>query len=166
MLNQEVLHDLYCKKQLSIGQIAKLHGLAKSNIRRQLIRAEIQLRDRVEGIKLAGYRCAAHLKGSKLNYSIDRINKTAEARRKQAAESAAGHSVNSKGYLTFTVGPHKHRHVHTVLAEMHLLGRRLRSDEVVHHKDGNKLNNDIANLEVMTRAAHTAHHRKETANAQ
>lgn len=166
MLNQEVLHKLYCMKQLSIGQIATLHSLPKSNIRRQLIRAGIQLRDRVEGIKLAGDRCAAHLKGIKRTYSQERINRTAEARRKQAAASATGHSINSKGYLTFTVGPNKHRHVHTVMAEKHILGRPIRRDEVVHHKDGNKLNNEISNLEVMTRAAHTAHHRKEKTNAQ
>ena len=30
------------------------------------------------------------------------------------------------------------------------LGRLLNSDEVVHHKDHNKFNNDISNLEVMT----------------
>lgn len=166
MLNQELLHELYCMKQLSIGQIADRHSLPKSNIRRQLIRAGIALRDRVEGIKLAGDRCVAHLKGAKLNYSQERINKTAEARRKQAAASAAGHSINSKGYLTFTVGPHKHRHVHTVIAELHILGRPIYSDEVVHHKDGNKLNNDIANLEVMNRAAHSSLHRKEKLNAQ
>ena len=39
-----------------------------------------------------------------------------------------------------------------------ILGRELSSNEVVHHKDGNKLNNDPSNLEVMTRAEHTILH--------
>ena len=41
------------------------------------------------------------------------------------------------------------------------LGRKLRSDEIVHHKDGNKLNNSIDNLELLTRAEHINLHRTE-----
>jgi hypothetical protein len=39
-----------------------------------------------------------------------------------------------------------------------ILGRRLRSDEIVHHKDENKKNNEPGNLELMTRAEHARHH--------
>lgn len=39
-----------------------------------------------------------------------------------------------------------------------ILGRPLRSDEVVHHKDGNKLNNDPSNLEIMSATAHKKLH--------
>ena len=38
------------------------------------------------------------------------------------------------------------------------LGRKLESSEIVHHIDGDGLNNDIGNLEVMTRSEHTKHH--------
>jgi HNH endonuclease len=41
--------------------------------------------------------------------------------------------------------------------EQHL-GRELNPLEKVHHKDGNKLNNTIENLEVMTQADHMRHH--------
>jgi len=34
------------------------------------------------------------------------------------------------------------------------LGRRLRSDEIVHHKDGNPASNSGGNLEVTTKAGH------------
>ena len=37
----------------------------------------------------------------------------------------------------------------------------LKKELSVHHKDGNHRNNDISNLEVFTRAEHTAHHNKE-----
>lgn len=43
-------------------------------------------------------------------------------------------------------------------------GRKLRSDEVVHHIDGNKLNNDISNLEVLSRSEHNRIHAKENQN--
>lgn len=46
-----------------------------------------------------------------------------------------------------------HRH----LMERHI-GRKLHSDEVVHHKDGNKFNNAIENLEVVSKAEHMKIH--------
>mgnify|MGYP006921294956 CR=1 FL=1 len=49
--------------------------------------------------------------------------------------------------------------LHRVLAE-NKIGRQLKSDEVVHHKDGNKENNKISNLVVLTRSAHSKEHHK------
>jgi len=46
---------------------------------------------------------------------------------------------------------------HRLIME-YFLGRTLGKDEIVHHKDGNKLNNKIENLELMSRADHTAYH--------
>ena len=43
-----------------------------------------------------------------------------------------------------------------------LLKRLLTSEEIVHHIDHNTHNNDISNLELMTRADHAKHHGKET----
>lgn len=50
--------------------------------------------------------------------------------------------------------------VHRAVMEEHI-GRRLSPDEVVHHIDGNKMNNDISNLEVMSRKEHSSLHRKK-----
>lgn len=47
---------------------------------------------------------------------------------------------------------------HRAIMEAHL-GRTLHIDEVVHHRDGNKTNNVIENLEVIDRAGHTSLHR-------
>ena len=49
------------------------------------------------------------------------------------------------------------RHEHRVVAE-EMIGRALRSDEHVHHKDGNKHNNSPENLEVMDRDDHLRLH--------
>lgn len=45
-----------------------------------------------------------------------------------------------------------------VMAES--IGRPLRSDELVHHKDENRQNNDLSNLEVVTRFEHKVLHRE------
>ena len=47
--------------------------------------------------------------------------------------------------------------LHRVVME-NSLGRLLGRDEIVHHKDENKQNNAIENLEVMTVAEHGKHH--------
>lgn len=52
------------------------------------------------------------------------------------------------------------RHEHRVVAEQ-MLGRPLKKGEIVHHKDGNKHNNDPSNLEVMTQSDHIKEHRLE-----
>lgn len=46
---------------------------------------------------------------------------------------------------------------HRIVVENYL-GRLLRKDEVVHHKDGNKTNNDISNLVVLTQQEHSRLH--------
>ena len=68
-----------------------------------------------------------------------------------------------KGYKCLWIKGRGDVQEHIYLMEQHL-GRRLRKDEVVHHKDFNKLNNSISNLQVMTRAEHSLLHRKYETN--
>lgn len=52
---------------------------------------------------------------------------------------------------------------HRLIMEQ-VLGRALRSDEIVHHKDGNKWNNDPSNLQIVTRREHAQIHRAQIDN--
>ena len=52
------------------------------------------------------------------------------------------------------------RHEHRVVAEQ-ILGRELHKGEVVHHRDGNKRNNDPRNIVVFNSQAEHAHHHAE-----
>ena len=87
---------------------------------------------------------------SKLNRQLNPTRMTPETRAK-LRESRLG---SGRG-LTYekTYG----RHTHRVVAEQQL-GRPLRSDEIVHHIDGNKRNNNPSNLRVMTRSEHASLH--------
>lgn len=66
-----------------------------------------------------------------------------------------GTKIDSKGYLAVTAGPQRGKRVHTLVAEA-ILGRELKPDEEVHHRDGNKLNSDWRNLQVLGKAEHGA----------
>lgn len=66
-----------------------------------------------------------------------------------------GMKVDSKGYLTITAGSQRGKRVHILVAEA-TLGRKLKEDEEAHHRDGNKLNSDWRNLQVLSKAEHGA----------
>lgn len=51
------------------------------------------------------------------------------------------------------------------LIMQNVLGRKLARNEVVHHIDGNKSNNSLENLVVMTRSEHSAMHQKGKKNS-
>lgn len=71
-----------------------------------------------------------------------------------------GAYIDDKGYLRISAGPQRGKRLHTLIAEA-ILGRELKPDEDVHHKDQNKLNIDWRNLKVMGHKEHGAVSRKQ-----
>lgn len=72
----------------------------------------------------------------------------------------AGMHISQKGYWRYSSGEHRGQYVHRVLMEKHL-GRKLRKDEIVHHRDSNRLNYEEHwdgkwNLIVMGEREHNA----------
>ena len=55
------------------------------------------------------------------------------------------------------------RKEHILVMEQHI-GRKLKLGEIVHHIDGNKTNNDISNLQLMTAQEHSRMHREKEIN--
>ena len=78
-----------------------------------------------------------------------------------------GRALASNGYILIRVGVSHHladcrgyAYEHRLVAEK-ITGRKLFENEVVHHKDGNKQNNQPENLEVFSSIAeHSLEHRK------
>ena len=82
--------------------------------------------------------------------------KQSEERRGAGTPWYKGGYISDKGYKVITVDRKKYQE-HRYLMEQHL-GRKLTRNEEVHHLDDNKLNNDINNLIVLSKADHTKLH--------
>jgi len=67
-----------------------------------------------------------------------------------------GYTITTQGYKAIKING-KYVLEHRIIME-NFIGRKLYSDEVVHHKDHNKLNNNIKNLELLIKQDHDRLH--------
>jgi hypothetical protein len=74
-----------------------------------------------------------------------------------------GGEKNVKGYIYVLFPKHKHANVNGSVQRSHLIWEQFtgyypQNHEVIHHVDGNKLNDVIENLRIMTRSEHSRMH--------
>ena len=98
-------------------------------------------------------------------YCAEQLGRSFYATHKKAASlglvSEWEHECLDKdGYKHTYISRRNKPREHRLIIEEYL-GRKLTSNEVVHHIDGNRINNDLGNLQVMTRAEHMNHHRSD-----
>jgi hypothetical protein len=143
----------------SLTDLSAKYSVSVSTARYHVLKANV-LCSRTDGIRLAAKsgKIANSLRGRKRELTEDHRKAIAAARVKWCQEHALGVSIKPSGYLEITRGENKGRSVHVVKMEQRL-GRRLLPDEVVHHIDGDRLNNEDSNLELLTRSIHARLHR-------
>lgn len=98
-------------------------------------------------------------------YCADMLGRSKDALNKKVKKM--GLKINWKyvyesgdGYLVNCSDRNNRYHIHRRVME-EKLGRKLTSNEIVHHIDGNKLNNDPSNLIIVTRKEHIKIHRED-----
>jgi len=145
---------------MSIPEISSDTGIALSTIRFRLKKLNV-LRSIKDASKIAAAKGKfSHSKGKTRIFSDQWKRNISAAKIRYADDNAKGTSLKPSGYIEITRGLNKSRSEHVVIME-ESIGRRLFSNECVHHKDGNRSNNDISNLELMTRSEHARLHAKE-----
>jgi hypothetical protein len=127
------LCGLVCKNQISASHIQEKHNMTTVEY------------------KALGYDTLSPNRRNKVAQHF----KIAEIKRNYGADhhNFKGGHINSSGYRVISrLGKHNLLE-HRVIAEQKI-GRPLQKGEVVHHVDGNRLNNHPDNLQVMTQAEH------------
>lgn len=158
-IDPEKLSFLYAESRLSIPQIGEQLNVSLSTIRLRLKECGL-LRSRAEAVRLARDqgRLGSGNRGKTRVFTEDWKRNLSASLCASKGKTAAGVSLKPSGYIEITRGEHKSRSEHVVVMEAHI-GRRLNKDEVVHHIDRNRSNNDLSNLQLMTRSEHTRMHR-------
>lgn len=164
IFDHDILKILYVDQEKSIPAVSAELSVSRSTVRSRLSDLGL-LRSRSDAIRLAAMqgKLGVHLRGIKRSFTPEWCANIAAAKRRNADANAKGVSIKPNGYAEYTRGENKGRSVHVVLME-EKIGRRITSNEVVHHKDHNRSNNDLQNLALMTRSEHTSLHNKENIN--
>ena len=145
----------------SIPEISNMTGIHRSTVRYNLNKIGV-LRSIKDSLKIASEKgkLGGGFRGKNRIFSDEHKKAISLSRLKHAEANAKGVSLKPSGYIEITRGENKGRPHHRVVMESHI-GRKLETWEHVHHKDGNRTNNDISNLELMSASEHMSHHAKE-----
>ena len=155
-VNKVELVDMYLKGVMSIPDISRKTGIARSMVRFYLLKEGVKLRTREEAVRLAAPKISAFHKGRKVTFTEEWKHNISEGRKKYYKDKARGYRIHN-GYRIITVGENSGRREHVVIMEQHI-GRRLKSGEVVHHINGVTPDNRIENLALMTSSEHSRLH--------
>ncbi len=107
--------------------------------------------------KTCSKSCLAKLKSSQMSGKGNHQHGRTGAER--GAAFKGGRRISSWGYVLIAVGRNKYEFEHRLLMEAHI-GRKLNHDEHVHHINGNKQDNRLENLEILTKPEHVRLHNK------
>lgn len=150
-IHAELLRELYVKQRLSTLDIGRKLGCSKKTVRLRLLEHAFKLRPLKQALAIS----KTHGRNVK------------QGRGEKALGWKGGRRRNC-GYVMIFCPDHPLAGVtgyvmeHRLIMEAHI-GRYLRDDEEVHHRNEIRSDNRLENLQLMTKSEHMAHHARERA---
>lgn len=147
-VSKEIIR-LYVEEKMSMRMIEKQTGIGRNKVMK-ILRENSVTRSRKDALKNAVSMGRIIPKDHPGLHTKEAIEKGIKKRYPNGVRGSYIH----RGYVVLNDG----RFEHVVIIE-DLIGRKLKPDEVVHHKNQIRNDNRIENLQLMTRGDHTALHR-------
>jgi hypothetical protein len=164
---------MYIEQQNSMRQISNKYHTHHNKIAKILKDNNCQIRTKNEQAKLT-YKFFKHpflgLKGDKAYWAYKRVKSIKERQLRSKMFSGeknpswkGGRRMHSQGYVLVYLPNHPNADAHGCILEHRLvaeqiLGRPLKTEEYVHHKNGNKTDNRLENLEITNMSDHARYH--------
>lgn len=147
-VKKEEFIDLYINKKLSGLEIARHFKIGRTTVSRYIKRYGLEPRS-ISEIR----------KNKKWSPSAEQIQKSIAYNKAHSGEkspSYKGGHINKDGYKVIRKDG-KYYKEHRYIMMQHI-GRELSRNEDVHHINGNKLDNHIENLQLLTKSEHSQLH--------
>lgn len=168
LISSEVLRQLYLVQRLAIRPISKILGHGEATVLRYLNLYKIELRpqNQSKGRKLSAEHIEKIRKNRTGTHASPETKKKLSMMRTGRTYNRPKRYVDQHGYVILW-DPTHHLANKTGYVKEHRLvmeqkiGRKLKKEEVVHHKNGIKDDNHPENLDIMTLSKHAAHHAEE-----
>lgn len=154
--------SMYAVDRMTTREVASALSLTLSSARKAILESGVTLRSRSEALKMIGWKISARSKNAPHGPMREETKQKISAAFSLREWKFSGVSKKPNGYIEITRGSDKGRPLHRVIMERQI-GRALTRDECVHHIDGDRANNDLSNLQLMTRKEHASLHAKENA---
>lgn len=159
----ETIKELYA--EMKVKELASLLGISESNLKyraRQLGVKKYESKAWSDS-EIEFLRSNFPTKGGK--WCSERLSRGFHATHKMAAKLGIEmehvyESISQQGYVVDISDRNNKILKHRKVMEEYL-GRKLTSSEIVHHINGDKLDNRVENLEIVTRSEHINMHRED-----